>query len=237
MKKTLLFCTIMLVSTFCFSQEKGRYGDIEFWGGMPFISGRLDHAGNETIKTEMPFSFGIGTATYGVFGVNNFGIVFFANLAFSETLLHTIDGQETRYTHTGNYDIAISLSDMYFGFGCHLLGQKNAFRIPFTFGAHLFSFSGSLESPGEAHTFYIRTVGFGASIAAELHVASSFYFFFRLQGSFDFYYNTSISNIIYAGSTSGKSVYFIDSREFSAISTYFGVTPSIGFGLKLDGRF
>ena len=231
MKKTMFLCTIIFISSFCYSQERGRYVDVELWGGMPFISGSLDHAGNETIKTEIPFSFGIGVATYNIFRGSNFGIVILINYIFPETLLHTIDGQEIRYARNN-----ISSLDVQLGFGYHLLGQEGTFRLPVTFGFHFFNFAGLSERTNETYQLYIDSFGIGSSVAAELHIASFVYFFFRLQGFFDFIYDASISHIEYVGyNISGRRAYFIDSREFSAVSTYFGITPSIGLGLKIDG--
>jgi len=59
MKKLIFLFVILLIPFLCFSQ--GMYGDFELSVGMPFVYGWLDENGREdTIKTEIPFSFGIG---------------------------------------------------------------------------------------------------------------------------------------------------------------------------------
>ena len=229
MKKTVFLCIIILVSSFCYSQESEWVG-VEFWGGMPFIGGSLDRAGNETIKTEAPFSFGIGVAAYNIFRDSNVGLVGLINYVFPEALLHTIEGKEIRYAWKDMLSLDVQL-----GVGYHVLGQDGVFRLPVTFDLHFFNFDGSLEITNETYSLNIGSIGFGASVAAELHLDLT-YFFFRLQGFFDFIYDASISHIEYIGYnlSGGRRAYFIDSRKFTTFSTFLGITPSIGWGLKLN---
>jgi hypothetical protein len=230
MKTFLLLCSMILVSTFCFSQERSSLIDLELWGGLPFIGGSLDHEGNETIKTKTPFSLGMG-AIYNVFPGSNFSIVVLANAIFPKTFLHTIDGQKTAYKGNG-----ISSLDMQFGVGYHLLGREGAFRLPLTFGFHFFIFNGSFEGiPGEKQLFYLYTYGFGTSAAVEYHI-NIVYFFFRLQGFLDFIYDVYDSHVTYAGRINGRDAYFFNDREFTAISAFFGLIPSTGIGIKLGGK-
>jgi|TergutMp193P3_1026864.scaffolds.fasta_scaffold01986_8 hypothetical protein len=232
MKKMLFFCTIVLITANCFSQERFRYGDLELWGGMPFINGGFNRDGEETIKTQLPFSFGIGAANYSVFGIKDFGISVLANFIFPETLVHNFKGQETSYSHARS---DIFLIDMQFGVAYHLTGQESSFRVPVTFGLHFLTFAGRLEkTPSETHELFINSLGLGVSAAAELHINSYVYFFFRLHVFFDFV--ASNSHTIYTGvDVAGRLAYFIDARNFTYFSALLGLNPQVGFGFKIDG--
>jgi hypothetical protein len=216
----------MLTPTLCFSQS--RYGDFEVFVGMPFIYGRL---GGDTIQTEIPFSFGIGATDYNVFSDRDLGIVFVVNFIFPQKLAHTAQGQTNRYTLKDD----ITVLDFNFGLGYHSLGREAAFRVPVAFGFHFLFISGVLESSSvETHNFNSVSLGFGGSVAAEMHINPSVYFFARLQGFLDF---LSVANhTAYTGvNVGGKMAYFIDNREYNVFSLYLGLTPTLGVGLKIDG--
>jgi len=230
MKKLLFLCIIILSPALCFSQ--GKYGDFEFSVGMPFSYGWLDENGRkDTVSTDIPFSFGMGGTNYNVFGNSNLGIAFTANIIFPGTLEHTAEGQANRY---GSND-DITVVDLQFGLGYHLLGKEKAFRVPITFGLHFLYITGILKSsPTVTQEFNSISLGLGVSAAAEIHINSWVYFFARLQGFFDFL--TIANHITYTGvNVGGRMAYFIDGREYGVFSLYVGIAPVIGIGIKVDG--
>ncbi|MDR0320700.1 MAG: hypothetical protein LBI28_04285 [Treponema sp.] len=228
MNKIMVFFILILFSTNSFSQEE-RNGSFEFFAGMPFYSGSIEHDGTETIKFDLPFSFGMGAANYNVFPNKNIGLIFSGSFIFPKALLHTVGDREIRYEGNNFWGM-----DVQFGIGYYLFKTGN-FRFPLTVGLH-FLFLGGTSTPSsvETHELAKASVGLCASIAAELHINSTVYFFARLHGSFDFL--TSTTHTVYTGvNVAGRMAYFIDGRDFTEFSKYFGFTPAIGFGLKMDG--
>ena len=181
MKKTLILCLIMFSSTYCFAQE-GVYGDFEFFTGMPFIYGNLNNGEKETVKTEMPFSFGMGAANYNVFKVRNLGIYFAGTFIFPKTLVHTVNGQPNNYERND-----IWVFDMLFGIGYHLLGKEGAFRLPVTLGLHFLLISGIESTPKKTQELNILGSGLGGSITGEMHINSLIYLFAGLRFFIDFF--------------------------------------------------
>jgi len=220
----------MLLPMFCFSQ--GKYGDLELFTGMPFFYGSLrnDYKG-DPIWAEIPFSMGIGATNYNVFTDRNMGIVFAASFIFPKSLVYTTKGQTSRY---GLKD-EITVLDFQFGLGYHLLGREAGFRLPVTFGLHFLYLSGVLESsPTETQELNSFSLGFGGSMAAEMHINPTVYFFARLQVFFDFI--TLADYKTYTGvNVGGRMAYFIDGRDYDVLSYYIGIAPIVGVGMKIDG--
>jgi len=232
MKPLLFLYIIFLCPLFCFSQ--GKYGDLEFYAGMPFTYGWLNEDGSkdtDTVRTDLPFSFGVGAVNYNVFGNSNLGIASTISFIFSRALEHTVDGQKNSYGI--NDDIMVI--DLQFGFGYHLLEKEAAFRVPITLGFHYLLITGVLKSsPTVTQEFSTISLGLGVSAAAEVHFNPSVYFFARLQGFFDFI--TIADHTAYTGvNVGGRMAYFIDSKEYGPLSMYLGIAPAIGIGLKVDG--
>jgi len=228
MKKLIYICIIILFSIDSFAQE-GRYGNLEIFSGMPFISGSLDYNGTESIMTELPFSFGIGYVNYNVFENKKFGIVFFGNFIFPNTFVHTANGQDNAYMIND-----ITVLEVQLGIGYRLFQTDNVV-IPITLGLHTLLLSGISRSLStETHELAIYSFGLSGSVSFEWHVNSMIYFFARVHGVFDFI--TYTEHVIYTGvNIGGEMAYFIRGRDFFALSMYFGITPIIGFGLKFDG--
>lgn len=230
MKKLfLVFCFAIIITPYCFSQEQ-KYGNLEFYFGMPFFNGALDHAGNEEkLRTEQVFSFGIGATNYSVFQNKNMGIVFQSNLIFPYKVSHSISGATSSYARND-----LVMFDLLLGISYYFLERGN-FKFPVTLGLRLFFMSGtSFYSSSERYDLDLFSLGLGSSIAAELHTNPSFYFFARLHVAFDFL--TFTEHVKYTGvSVGGNMAYFIDGRNYTSFSRYFWIAPAIGIGLKLDG--
>jgi len=229
MKKIFLLF-IFLIPALCFSQ--GKYGDIEFSVGMPFTYGWLnENDTKDTIRTKIPFSFGIGAANYNALGNNNWGIAGTINLIFPGTLEHTSDGQTNAYKGTDD----IMLLDFQLGLAYHLLGKEAFLRIPISFGLHFLIISGVLESsPAVTQELYSVSFGLGGSAAAEVHFNPTVYFFTRLGVYFDFL--TLAEYKKYTGVYVGNRIaYFIDGKDYNPLSLYIGIAPTIGIGIKIDG--
>lgn len=228
MNKSLIFIVFVLISFNCFSQEE-KYGDFEFFTGMPVIYGILDYDGIETINTGLSFSFGMGASNYNIFNDKKFGIVFSGNLIFPGKFIHGVKGKETHYKTS----IDFFLLDMMFGVGYRLY-ENNKFRFPVTFGLHSLSLSGTTKSSAsDTHELFKWSFGISSSIAVQFNINQFVYFFTRLHGTFDFLSYTK--HIVYTGiNVGGKMAYFIDGKDFFALSAYFGITPVLGIGLKMD---
>jgi len=199
---------------------------------MPFAHGWLDENGRkDTVRTDLPFSFGVGATNYNVFENSNLGIAGTVSFIFPRALEHTAEGQTNSYKTNDN----LFAIDFQFGLGYHLLGKEKALRVPITFGLHYLLITGILKSsPAVTQEFSSISLGLGVSAAAEIHINPWIYFFARLSGFFDFL--TIASNVTYTGvSLPGRMAYFIDGREYNPFSLYIGITPAIGIGIKVDG--
>jgi len=232
MKKLLFLCIVLLTPFFCFSQ--GKYGDFELSVGMPFIHGWLnENGGKDTVRAEMPFSFGVGAANYNVFGNSNLGIASTINFIFPKTVEHTAEGQANLYGRNDD----ITAVDLQFGLGYHLLGKEKVLRVPITFGLHCLFISGILKSsPTVTQEFNSLSFGLETSVAAEIHINTLVYFFARLRVFFDFL--TLADYTTYTGvNVAGRMAYFIEGKEYDTLSMYIGPAPAIGVGIKVDGIF
>jgi hypothetical protein len=213
----------------CFSQ--GQYGDLELFGGMPFVYESRDN-GNETLKTEMPpLAMGIGATNYHVFNNPSMGIVFIGNFIFPKAFLYEVNGEESRYDRKD-----LLALDFQFGISYRVF-ETGAFKFPLTLGLHVFFMSGTSQvSSSVSWELTKYGIGLGASTGMEFHINPIVYFFARLQGAFDFITTTKWTKLT-GVSLSPRMAYFIDSDEGGGLSLHFGLTPTIGVGLKVDGFF
>jgi hypothetical protein len=227
--KALLLCGLVMSAALPgFAQQEKRLGDFEIFGGMPFFYERLENEGRETLRDELPFSFGFSAANYNFLPGGNVGINVITSLVFPKTIIHTHSGGEDRYAGSDKF-----VWDAQVGGGWRIINHDR-FKLPISFGFH-FIFLGGTDRQSDSVTteFFKAAYGIGMSAAVEFHNSEYSYFFVRARGFLDFVSITS--RVKYTGvSVFSKMAYFIDGGDYTRPSFFAGISPSIGIGIKLD---
>jgi hypothetical protein len=208
MKKGFILLCFVVTSTTMYAK-----GNFEFSAGVPMAFESVN--GTDTNMT----SFAAGLS--GIAQITEtIGIAVYDNFVFPQKLKTT----------TGGVVVAVKGSDYDFIFGVDiLLGpsfmlyQSNKLRFPLAVGVHGLMLTAT--NPGIS--ILGLSFGMGVNITAEYRITPKVYLFGRIQGTYDFYANTTTTTSIqYGGYTYEKT-----SRD-SGVTSNFTIMPAIGIGFN-----
>ncbi|MDR2841920.1 MAG: hypothetical protein LBV52_01825 [Spirochaetaceae bacterium] len=206
---TLIISLIFLQTAFIFADMGGQ---IELSSGAHFYRDQNSLLDGSLVTTS-DFSACVGISS----------VFFFGRIGFGEycTLFFPIQRSSTDQPVMGygDYQYAIGVDDL-LGISLKLINH-DVFKFPVTFGFH--TTSSTYEQGGNNTTMVVTTVGVGLNATLEFHPSGFVYWFFRVQGAYDFFANLK--------KTSGDDAATVNINKIGRTNMLYGA-PSFGLGLS-----